>query len=278
MSLSSALSNKLKLKEKNKIAYVEKYYTPWSQVFLNLGNLERITKKTSSITAPKSCVLHKKKYCFDAPYFHSQYIPNTISLKHVSNASRSIFIAELANTLSVLHAIKINTISYFDLRQKISLFWNLIDIDNSEIRKLYNKTLEIAIEIENSQLPICLCHNDLTNGNILWVNKQILLIDFDFSALNFRLFDICSFLSENHLSNEEKSFFLKKMKLSKLEYYWLKNIIDFQDVLWGFWALYYFFQTKKQIYIMIATEKLARFFSSSFWKHFISNYNCYRAQ
>ena len=274
MSLSSALSNKLKLKQKNKITYVEKYYTPWSQIFLNLENLEKITKKTLSITAPKSCVLHKNKNCFNIPYFHSQYMPNTVSLKHVSKESRPIFIAELTNTLNILHTIKINTISYFDLKRKITLFWNLLGIDDREIKKLYKKGLEIAIAIKNSPLPVCLCHNDLTNGNILWVNKQILLIDFDFSALNFRLFDICSFLTENHLSDDEKSFFIKQMKLSKLEYYWLKNIIDFQDILWGFWALYYFFQTKKQIYITIATEKLARFFSSSFWKHFISNYNC----
>ena len=276
MSISSALSNKLELKEKNKIAYVAKYYTPWSQIFLNLENLEKITKKTSSITAPRSCVLHKKKNRFTTPYFHSQYIPNTLSLKHVRNTSRSIFIAELTNTLSILHAIKINNISYFDLRQKITLFWNLLDIDNREIKKLYKKGLEIAIETESSHLPVCLCHNDLTNGNILWVNNQILLIDFDFSALNFRIFDICSFLTENHLSTEERRLFLKKMKLSKLENYWLKKIIDFEDILWGFWALYYFFQTKKQIYLIIATEKLTRFFSSSFWEHFISNYNCYR--
>ena len=104
-----------------------------------------------------------------------------------------------------------------------------------------------------------LCHNDLVQNNLLFKFNGLTLIDREYSGMNNFYFDLASFISENNLNDEQKEFFLSKYfgaKLNDLKRKKVNIFINFLDLLFYYWGLYYYRKRGDIIYKKIALEKL----------------------
>lgn len=124
----------------------------------------------------------------------------------------------------------------------------------SEIDPKREKEIIIQAKTLYKKYPKCFSHNDLVKGNILFKDKQIYLLDYEYSGNNIELFDIASFLSENnYLDKEAISYFAKHFDYPIIE---INKMIDFENVLWYYWAKHNYKKNKKKIFLEIAKEKL----------------------
>lgn len=118
-----------------------------------------------------------------------------------------------------------------------------------EVRKIFAKT------------PMTICHNDLVKDNLLFKFNDVVLIDWEYGAMNNPYFDLASFVSENNLSKEQEEFFLSKYfgyKYNQIKKKRVDVFIKFQDILFYYWALYLYTRRGDEIYKKIASIKAIR--------------------
>lgn len=118
-----------------------------------------------------------------------------------------------------------------------------------EVRKIFAKT------------PMTICHNDLVKDNLLFKFNDVVLIDWEYGAMNNPYFDLASFVSENNLSEEQENFFLSKYfgyKYNQIKKKRVDTFARFQDILFYYWALYLYTRRGDEIYKKIATIKAIR--------------------
>lgn len=96
-------------------------------------------------------------------------------------------------------------------------------------------------------------HNDVVEGNLLKVDGKIRLIDFEYSGLGNRIFDIASFLTERVLTEEQKELFISQF--DNVDRDQLRTVCIFLQIFWTRWALFKFRTTEKEIYKIIAEWK-----------------------
>ena len=105
-----------------------------------------------------------------------------------------------------------------------------------------------------------LSHNDLVGSNILFFQGKALLIDFEFAGYNDPYFDLASLLGENGIEDDELidealfEMFSFGGNRSKLDAF-----LAFEDVLWGYWALYREKMTSDPLFHQIFLEKKASY-------------------
>jgi len=112
-------------------------------------------------------------------------------------------ITALVSCLDSLHKIKISTAA----------------VDLTSEYKSYNKEClhenllkEINLHfslIKTFETDFVFCHNDLNQGNILF-DKRVQLIDWEYSSLNDRYFDLANIIIEFNFNKDEERIFLTK--------------------------------------------------------------------
>ena len=135
------------------------------------------------------------------------------------------------------------------------------------INSSYEKKVIKEVSKIFSKDPLVICHNDLVRGNLLFRFNCCFFIDWEMASLNNPNFDLASFISENDLNDEQKEFFLKKYfgyKYNSLKKKKVDLFIYFQDILFYYWAMSYFFTRNDKIYLEIAKKKRDRITSNSF--------------
>ena len=106
-------------------------------------------------------------------------------------------IHKLAYTLRKLHSIKIDG-KAFNLEKYF--FQN---------HKYTNKKLKLSLlKLKKYKKELVLCHNDLNRGNIIF-SDDIKLIDWEFSSINDRYFDLASIIVEFNLKKKDEIHFLR---------------------------------------------------------------------
>lgn len=100
-----------------------------------------------------------------------------------------------------------------------------------------------------------LCHNDLVEGNLLFNEDKMYLIDFEYACINDPLFDIASFISETLKKDADIALWIKQFNLSKEDITILNNWIYYQDILWIYWANYMYEINKNEKYLKIIEHK-----------------------
>jgi thiamine kinase-like enzyme len=108
--------------------------------------------------------------------------------------------------------------------------------------------------------PLCLCHNDLVEGNILKsVGGRIRLIDFECAGLNNLFFDFASFLSENKIFAPERiTFFLRAYFGQDYRFEdFQKTLVwmAYENYLWFYWAKCRYSETGNPDFDAIAKDK-----------------------
>jgi thiamine kinase-like enzyme len=111
------------------------------------------------------------------------------------------------------------------------------------------------------QEPLVYAHNDLVTGNLLLddVKKGLCLLDYEFAGLNIPYFDLASLLSENDLRKSQQIETLLRGYLGQEptdeDLQTLRLVMAYEDILWYYWALARYRETKKAIYLQIAFDK-----------------------
>lgn len=190
----------------------------------------------------------------------SEFLPRT---KKILGAPSYLQLELVAKTLHKLHRAKLQSGVSFDLFNRL-LFYKSQCLDF--VDTVYERKTISAVKRFYENEPFVLCHNDVVNGNLLFRSRKVYLIDYEYAADNNPLFDLASFISENNIEDEKlRRHFLKAYYAKKCDdktYRHLLKLIEFQDILWYYWAQMHYIRTKEMIYKRIAHHK---------WKAIIKN-------
>lgn len=110
--------------------------------------------------------------------------------------------------------------------------------------------------------PLVYAHNDLVASNLLLdeSKKGLCLLDYEFAGLNTPLFDLASLLSENDLRKPSQIETLLegylRQKPTEESIASLRLTMAYEDILWYYWALARYRESKKAIYLEIAFDKV----------------------
>ena len=179
------------------------------------------------------------------------YLPN---VTHLTKENYAQYLPQLITAIQTIHTLKVETDHHFDMFARLDYYKQTSGMTTSLSDE--KNVIETAKAFyESSQKTMA--HNDLVNGNILIDNGQIKLIDFEYCGLNDPDFDVVSFLSENAFVDDEvKTHFLREYYQNcPLPEHKLNAYFRFADLLWYYWALFAYKQTKRAIFLEIAHAK-----------------------
>lgn len=121
----------------------------------------------------------------------SEYLDSTLKIKTIIKDKKS----EYENEIKILKEFyeRVNSYQFSNDLDKIFLnnYSNIIE----DIEKSISLLKEVDFEaIKNNKKSLVLCHNDLAHHNFLINEGVINLLDFDYSSIDFRAYDIEDFL------------------------------------------------------------------------------------
>jgi ethanolamine kinase len=162
----------------------------------------------------------------------------------------------------------LHSINILEQHERQPIMWKKIDTWYNQCIELYkddpinlpiiNKIGDLISEKKIIQVesPVILCHNDLTPANIIYNNSDIKFIDFEYSAYNYRGFDIANMFCEYSgydcnwsllPTEQERKLFYKfylntndKNRINNLD----KEVLFFIPISHLFWSLWGLLQHK----------------------------------
>ncbi len=186
----------------------------------------------------------------------TKFVHNTRIYKSLDEEN----IIYVAKTLKKLHTSNIKVNFGYQMFNRLDEYKKDIP-EKYHINKSYEQKVIKEIQKILSKDEFVLCHNDLVQGNLLFKYNYCYFIDWEMAGLNNPNFDLASFISENNLNNEQEEFFLKKYfgyKYNSLKKKRVDIFIYFQDILFYYWAMSYYFKRNDKIYLEIAKIKRDR--------------------
>tara|TARA_B100001013_G_scaffold339968_1_gene262604 strand:- start:1806 stop:2717 length:912 start_codon:yes stop_codon:yes gene_type:complete len=185
---------------------------------------------------------------------------NSLNIEHFRD---SYILSILGRKIFDLHSINI-----LEHHERQPMLWNKIDIWYTQCIELYkddsinlpiiNKIGNMIAEKKIIQVEslVVLSHNDLSPANIIYNNSDIKFIDFEYSAYNYRGFDIANMFCEYTGYNcywsllpteQERKLFYKfylnsndENRINNLD----KEILYFIPISHLFWSLWAYLQNK----------------------------------
>ncbi|XZH90263.1 phosphotransferase [Clostridium perfringens] len=143
------------------------------------------------------------------------------------------FLEKLSINLKKLHILKCEHI--FNPFEHIRKNFNILKSKNfnfhEDIDLVLNK-LNILEEKLSKNMTLGLCHNDLNSSNVLYHNKNVLFIDFEFSAMCDIFFDLATV---SWMLDEKKRYFLIKSYFGYYSYELMEKLENYLFVvkLWN---------------------------------------------
>lgn len=179
------------------------------------------------------------------------YLPN---IENLTKENYQLYLSQLISAIQAIHDLKIETNHHFNMFDRLDYYKKEAGITTSLPDE--QKVIDTAKAFYQAS-PKTMAHNDLVNGNILIDNHHIKLIDFEYCGLNDPDFDVVSFLSENAFVDDEvKAHFIAEYYQNRpLPERKLNAYFQFADILWYYWALFAYRQTKRAIFLEIAQVK-----------------------
>lgn len=181
----------------------------------------------------------------------SYYKRNLQSYQQYSKKNKHL---SVASRLLKLHQANIVTKVMFNPRKKVESF------KNKTKNFLFNlASYDYLLDYyDNYSGNIILCHNDLVDGNILFQDDKMYIIDYEYACDNYPIFDLTSFITENNILDEKtkSEFYLAYYKTISKQ---LQNDINcFEQLhhyIWCNWAMMMYEIKKEKIYYEIAEDK-----------------------
>lgn len=161
---------------------------------------------------------------------------------------------DIAHLLNKLHHLEVANLASFNGVKRLYLY--------KEYSSISTHPLENNI-IDNYQKhmskELVPCHHDLVSGNILLFKDHVEIIDFEYAGYDDPFFDLASFISENNIKDIQMiSFFLTQYfgyPPTHEIYQKLVAFLQFNDLLWFYWANMMYQLYHEAIYQEIAKEK-----------------------
>ncbi|RXK12116.1 choline kinase [Halarcobacter mediterraneus] len=142
-------------------------------------------------------------------------------------------IKNIAKRLKKLHKIKIKKRSY-SFENEFNTYKKVLKDKISQ--KIIKKSLKLLKKTKTTKKDFVLCHNDLNQENIIF-SEKILFIDWEFSKINNRFFDLATLCLKFKLNKKEEKLLLKHYfsNVKKLYYKKLKNYKKLCKNYWKLW-------------------------------------------
>lgn len=209
-----------------------------------------------SLMADQSLSADVIAYDKEARVIISTYLSNT---KYLPPNPNEKDLGMVANVIQILHQMPTDGVRSFDPVNRYRTYQELANTPPL-FPKLEEELLkEFTLYFQTA--PQVLSHNDVVQGNLLFKDDHLYLIDYEYAGLNDPLFDHLSFLTENNIDNQQTidRYFHEILKDQfHFEQAFLIRYITFIDLLWYYWALAYHQKTKKAIFLEIAEIKKNR--------------------
>ncbi|AGM25991.1 putative choline kinase [Spiroplasma syrphidicola EA-1] len=192
-------------------------------------------------------------YGFEANNFYlvSPYLTNSTTI-NTNNLTPNL-LKQASNLIKNLWAVKIANPVIFDPEQFLNNFKSKIKTPLVDLTS-YEKTIDYQ-KLVTPAKDLVLCHNDLNPGNFLIHHDKMYLIDFEYAMYNDRLFDIGSFISETLTKPEDITLWLTFFDLNRQEKEKLAAWINYQNILWIYWATYMYQERQNRVFYDIVRAK-----------------------
>lgn len=187
----------------------------------------------------------------------SKFVHNAHQYKETPTNEQIGFVAK---TIKKLHNSEIKVPFGYQMFYRLSVYKKEL-FEDEYINSKYEKSIIKEVQKIFAKDKMVLCHNDLVQNNLLFKFNSLVIIDWEYAGMNNPYFDLASFISENNLNAEQEELFLKKYfgsKYNQLKKRRVETFIKFLDILFYYWALYYYKKRGDQIYKKIANDKLNR--------------------
>lgn len=214
------------------------------------GTKDIINRCSEKINTLKASVFGIAK---DLIYFNeengikiSEYIEKTETLtRKTSKEKKNLLLT--SKLLKKLHTENIKFENTFNVFDEIEKYENLIKNKNILYEKytnyLENRKFIFSLKniLENIGITITACHNDAVPENFIKIKeKDIFLIDWEYSGMNDPMWDLATHSLESNLTLYEEKIFLqsyfdsdiKEENILRIEIYKI-----LQDFLWSIWTI-----------------------------------------
>lgn len=220
----------------DKNTYIFRVYGKKTEILINRHIEKKIMKYLSNYNlSPK--IIEEFDNCRIEEYFNG-----------VTNIHPSQYQKYLCETIKNIHSLPI--------KHDLPYFWNRFHIWKEQVNNPYQKEINCILH----KISFCDCyywnqevlgHGDLTLGNILLDKDQIKLIDYEYSCILPRAFDLANHLCEyNGLDSTNLTYPDKNTRISLIKEY-IQNDFEYKDVYleiidyyslishyyWGCWSL-----------------------------------------
>jgi thiamine kinase-like enzyme len=98
----------------------------------------------------------------------------------------------------------------------------------------------VAEEIERVRgpQPLCTCHNDLLNANLIQTDDRILIVDWEYAGMGDRFFDLANFSANHELTGGEsrdllEAYFGELRAVDEDALRLMRFMSDFREAMWG---------------------------------------------
>lgn len=213
-----------------------------------------ITSHEGEIAAMRSEMIQK----YDVPTLFydphtgvklTRYIHDALTY---SESTRSDKIQLSAQCMKSLHQEKLNCDYHFDVLKMFEAYRTQAE----GIPFTFAQLDEILSYIDSQQDLKVFCHNDWVDGNLLFTDERMYLIDYEYAGMNHPYFDVMSFLSENEIDDpHQRKQFYDIYFDGDVPYNQLKAWELFEDALWCHWAWGMYVRRRDQLYYEIAQAK-----------------------
>lgn len=144
-------------------------------------------------------------------------------------------IKTLVKTLKKLHNIKTKNKPYKIKNDFINYKKILKDKKSKQIIKASLKEFK---KIKKYKFEKVLCHHDLNKENILFNKNKVLFIDWEFSCINDRFFDLANICIEFDLDKKQEERLLKEY-LKKVRKSHIRKLTSYKIVYKNLWSLWF---------------------------------------
>ncbi|WP_425380538.1 phosphotransferase [Spiroplasma endosymbiont of Stenodema calcarata] len=229
-----------------------RYSNPFTNLFIDHQNeiyvLEKI--KNTTLTLPIIDYGYDNNHFFlVTPYYPTLQPLSAVKLTNQVLEATATLIQKLWEIKITPHdQIKIFQPQQFLENFKTAIKKPLVDLHSYEANLNYAKL---------QSNDFVLCHNDLNDGNLVFLEQNLYLIDFEYAMQNDKFFDIASFASETLPTKAAQKYWFKLFNLTPTEQEKVNAWMYYQNITWIAWANYMYEQTNNKIFLTIIDLKLA---------------------
>lgn len=148
--------------------------------------------------------LTAKPYYFDKK--NGLLISNYLKGKH-KNKLKSKELKTLIKKVKKVHKLKMKSKTY-DFNIDLNHYKN--SLHDKKSQKLIKKLKKKLKKLRNFKKNLALCHHDLNPKNIIFSDKNIYLIDWEYAGINDIFFDLATICIEFNLDKRKKKILLKQ--------------------------------------------------------------------